>query len=150
MADENEEYVLVKVPTPEQLREISASYGLNLSEADVASFLGLAEGVMASYRRLDELVEPVPENGYPRSGSYRPEPEENPLGAWYWRCRIPGSGVGLLAGKRFAIKDNVCVAGVPMMNGTSVLEGYIPEADATVVTRILDAGGEVLGKAVCE
>ncbi len=141
---------MVKVPTPEQLREISASYNLNLSDADVASFLGLAEGAMASYRRLDELVEPAPEVKYPRSEAYRPEPEENALGAWYWKCRIPGSGSGPLAGKRVAIKDNVCVAGVPMMNGTSVLEGYVPETDATIVTRILDAGGEILGKAVCE
>src|SRR5215472_14488125 len=37
-----------------------------------------------------------------------------------------------------------------MMNGSSVLEGYVPETDATIVTRILDAGGEILGKAVCE
>ena len=141
---------MVKVPTAEQLREISASYNLNLSDADVASFLGLAEGAMASYRRLDELVEPAPEVKYPRSGAYRPEPEDKPLGAWYWKCRIRGSGGGPLAGKRVVIKDNVCVAGVPMMNGTAVLEGYVPEADATIVTRILDAGGEILGKAVCE
>ena len=32
----------------------------------------------------------------------------------------------------------------------SVLEGYVPEFDATIVTRILDAGGEIVGKAVCE
>jgi amidase len=31
-----------------------------------------------------------------------------------------------------------------------VLEGYVPEFDATIVTRILDAGGEIVGKAVCE
>jgi amidase len=37
-----------------------------------------------------------------------------------------------------------------MMNGTSTLEGYVPEFDATIVTRILDAGGEIVGKAVCE
>jgi amidase len=48
------------------------------------------------------------------------------------------------------MKDNVCVAGLPMMNGTAVLEDYVPEADATIVTRILDAGGEILGKAVYE
>ena len=27
-----------------------------------------------------------------------------------------------------------------MMNGSTLLEGYIPEVDATIVTRILDAG----------
>ena len=37
-----------------------------------------------------------------------------------------------------------------MMNGTSTLEGYVPDVDATIVTRILDAGGFILGKAVCE
>lgn len=37
-----------------------------------------------------------------------------------------------------------------MMNGSAVLEGYVPEADATIVNRILDAGGEISGKAVCE
>src|SRR4030095_9544780 len=42
------------------------------------------------------------------------------------------------------------VAGVPMMNGASTLEGYIPEVDATVVTRILDAGGTILRQAHCE
>src|SRR5205085_550089 len=87
---------------------------------------------------------------YSRSGSYRPGPEENTLNAWYQRCSIKGAPSGILAGKRIAIKDNVCVAGVPMMNGTSVLEGYAPEFDATIVTRILDAGGEIVGKAVCE
>jgi amidase len=56
----------------------------------------------------------------------------------------------VLAGKRLAIKDNVCVAGVPMMNGASILEGYVPDQDATIITRILVAGGEIAGKAVCE
>jgi amidase len=37
-----------------------------------------------------------------------------------------------------------------MINGTSLLQGYVPDADATVVTRILDAGGTILGKSVCE
>lgn len=41
------------------------------------------------------------------------------------------------------IKDSVCVAGVPMMNGSIIMEGYVPDVDATVVTRILDAGGSL-------
>ena len=41
-------------------------------------------------------------------------------------------------------------AGVPMMIGAQLLEGYVPDVDATVVERILDAGGEIAGKAVCE
>jgi len=37
-----------------------------------------------------------------------------------------------------------------MAAGAGFLEGFVPEADATVVTRILDAGGEIVGKAQCE
>lgn len=37
-----------------------------------------------------------------------------------------------------------------MMNGSRVLEGFVPDVDATVVSRILEAGGRILGKAVCE
>ena len=42
------------------------------------------------------------------------------------------------------------LAEVPMMVGASILEGYVPEIDATVVTRMLDAGGEIAGKAHTE
>ena len=49
-----------------------------------------------------------------------------------------------------AVKDNICLAGVPMMNGASTLEGYVPDIDATVVARMLDAGGTIIGKARCE
>jgi amidase len=47
-------------------------------------------------------------------------------------------------------KDNIMVAGVPMMNGSATLEGYVPDVDATAVTRVLDAGGIVAGKAHSE
>jgi amidase len=141
---------MVKPPTAAQLEEIARGYNLHLDEAEVRSFLGLMEGTLGSYRRLDQLVEPELPVRYPRSGSRWPEPGENPLGAWYRKCSIEGAPEGPLSGKRVAIKDNVCVAGIPMMNGSSALEGYVPEFDATIVTRILDAGAEIVGKAVCE
>ena len=37
-----------------------------------------------------------------------------------------------------------------MMNGSLILEGFVPDIDATVVSRILDAGGNIVGKSVCE
>ena len=58
----------------------------------------------------------------------------------YWKSTIKGAETGKLTGKKVAIKDNVMVAGVPMMNGCRALEGTVPEVDATVVTRLLDAG----------
>ena len=137
-------------PTIEQLRAIGGMYGLHLSEAELEAFRRLMSASFASYHRIDQLAEPALPVRYARTGGYRPEALENPLGAWYQKCSIKGAASGPLAGKRIAIKDNVCVAGVPMMNGSSVLEGYVPDSDATIVTRILDAGGEIVGKAVCE
>jgi amidase len=140
----------VRTPSLDDLREAARQYGLDLTADDLASFRGLMEGSIASYRRLDQLAEPGLPVKHPRTPGYRPGPEENRLNAWYWKCSIVGAPGGRLSGKKVAIKDNVCVAGVPMMNGTAVLEGYVPEVDATIVTRILDAGGEIAGKAVCE
>ncbi len=140
----------VRKPSIDDLRKAATAFHLTLSPEDLTSFWGLTDGVIASYRRLDELAEPRPLVKYPRTTGHRPGGEENKLNAWYWKCSIKGAPTGKLAGRKFAIKDNVCVAGIPMMNGTAVLEGYIPDIDATVVARILDAGGEIAGKAVCE
>ncbi len=63
---------------------------------------------------------------------------------------MKGAGSGKLRGRKIALKDNICLAGMPLRNGSAVLDGFVPNEDATVVTRILDAGGEIVGKAACE
>src|SRR4029079_3655506 len=81
---------------------------------------------------------------------YRPGPEENPRNAWYRKSTVKGAASGKLKGKVVALKDNIMLAGVPMMNGSATLEGYVPDFDATIVTRMLDAGAEIAGKVHCE
>ncbi len=83
---------------------------------------------------------------------HRPSVKENPYGAWAWKCSIKAipSSPGRLAGKKIAIKDNVAVAGIPLQNGSALMKGFIPSIDAIVVTRIIEAGGEIMGKATCE
>ncbi|XP_067945428.1 amidase-like isoform X2 [Watersipora subatra] len=66
------------------------------------------------------------------------------------RIHIKGEPAGLLSGKRIAIKDNIFIAGTPLQNGSKVWSGYTPEFDATVVTRILQEGGTIIGKSTCE
>ena len=140
----------VTVPTSEQLKEVAEDLGLALEEGDVASFLGLLTPNIGAYNLLDAMPDELPQVTYPRTPGYRPGPKENPLNAWYYKSRVTGASRGRLKGKTVALKDNIMLAGVPMMNGASTLEGYVPEIDATVVTRILEAGGEILGKAHCE
>ena len=87
---------------------------------------------------------------YPRTPGYRPTGDENKHNAWYVKTTVEGASRGKLKGKTVVLKDNIMLAGVPMMNGAATLEGYVPDIDATVVTRILDAGGTIVGKAHCE
>src|SRR6201982_3174192 len=99
---------------------------------------------------VDAMPDYLPAVKYPRTPGYKPEGEENKYNAWYVKTTVKGAPRGKLAGKEVVLKDNVCLAGVPMMNGASTLEGYTPDTDATIVTRILDAGGTIVGKSHCE
>jgi amidase len=137
-------------PTLEQLSDIAEEFGMSLDPQALAEYQSLMQATIDAYDVIDNLPEPLPEVKYPRTPGYRPGPEENPLNAWYWKSDVKGAEGGKLAGKTVALKDNVCLAGVPMMNGASTLEGYVPEVDATIVTRLLDAGATIKGKAVCE
>ena len=135
----------VTLPTPDQLKRIAEEMNLALTDSDVASFLALMKPSIDGYNVVDQLPDNLPPVKYPRTPGYRPLPADNAHNAWYYKSKIEGAPQGKLKGKRLVIKDNVMVAGVPMMNGASTLEGYTPEVDATVVTRILDAGGTILG-----
>ncbi|WP_431909764.1 amidase [Amycolatopsis thermoflava] len=134
-------------PSPEELAELAARHGFRLGEADRKSFAGLVEANLAAHEAVERL--------YTRSAPSAPRrdyewPADNPLGAWYVRTRIPPTGEGPLSGREVVIKDNIAVAGVPMMNGSRAVEGFVPRRDATVVSRVLAAGGTIVGKAVCE
>src|SRR6185437_12672194 len=140
----------VQLPSPEQMRDVARQCGLSLSEADVSSFRTLMAGSIGAYNLIDAMPDEVPPVRYPRTPGYRPDPAENTRNAWYRKTTIKGAPGGKLKGKRVAIKDNVMMAGVPMMNGASTLEGFMPDFDTTIVTRILDAGADVTGRTHCE
>ena len=140
----------VRRPTLEQMHDIVTSLHLSMSEREIAEYLDVLEGTFEAYDRVNQLPDYLPPVRYPRTPGYRPGPNENPLNAWAVKAEVRGAPHGPLSGKRIVLKDNICLAGVPMMNGASTLEGYVPDIDATLVTRILDAGGTIVGKAHCE
>ena len=136
----------VKMPTSAELAKVGTELGMNLSDSDIAFFLETFSGNVAAYNLLDTLPDDLPPVKYPRTPGYQPEGEENKYNLWYRKSEIKGAPDGKLKGKKVVLKDNVCVAGVPMMNGASTLEGYVPDVDATIVTRMLDAGATIVGK----
>ena len=57
-----------------------------------------------------------------------------------------GEDPGPLAGVPIALKDNLCTRGLPTTCSSRILEGWRPPYDASVVERIVAAGGIVIGK----
>jgi aspartyl-tRNA(Asn)/glutamyl-tRNA(Gln) amidotransferase subunit A len=62
--------------------------------------------------------------------------------------RMVRSGLdpGPLAGVPVALKDNLCTEGIPTTCSSKILAGWLPPYDATVVTRLRDAGAVAIGK----
>lgn len=140
----------VKRPTLAQMRDMANRFGMSLSDEDLREYSEIMEPYIQAYDRLDATPDNLPPVRYPRAPGHFPDFSENPLNAWYVKTEVRGAPDGPLRGKRIVLKDTVCLAGVPMMNGSSIMEGYTPEIDATIVTRMLDAGAVIVGKAHSE
>ena len=61
-----------------------------------------------------------------------------------------GESPGPLAGVPVAIKDNICTTEGRTSCGSKMLEDYCSPFDATVVTRLQEAGAVVVGKVNCD
>ena len=57
-----------------------------------------------------------------------------------------GEEIGLLAGIPIAIKDNMCMAGVPTTCGSRILENFVPPYESTVTRKLKEAGAVLTGK----
>jgi amidase len=140
---------MIQPPTPDDVRALAREHGLDLSDADVELYRNLMAGSLGALAAIDAAPSGLPATPAGREW-WEPSAAENPHNAWYVRCEIRTRDDGPLAGLRFAAKDNVMVAGLPLLNGSPILEGYVAEMDATIVTRLLDAGAVLAGKAHCE
>ncbi|SDY58669.1 Asp-tRNA(Asn)/Glu-tRNA(Gln) amidotransferase subunit GatA [Tindallia californiensis] len=60
--------------------------------------------------------------------------------------RARGEKTGALAGVPLAVKDNICTEGIPTTCASKMLENFIPPYNATVVQKIYEADGIMIGK----
>ncbi|KAL1305494.1 hypothetical protein AAFC00_002369 [Neodothiora populina] len=122
-------------------------------EQDYTTLLAALHDCAESVAALDDFHPPTDIERFPRVKVHRPTADENVLGhAWAHTFTIKDSmeNNGLLSGKTACLKDCICVKGVPQLLGTSIIDPWIPEADATVVRWVLESGAEIVGTAHCE
>jgi amidase len=140
---------MYRVPDEAEIRAAAEKLGIRLGPDELPVYRKyLAQQLGA----LDEFVQSAADEVRPpmlaprRAPGHRPAADQDPFNVWAWQCRIDGEVAGLLAGKTVSFKDNIPVAGIPMSMGAFPLDGFVPDIDATVVTRVLAAGGTVVGK----
>ena len=140
-----------KLPTSE-VESLCTKAGLTAPEShidDWATLLGALDQSVQFVLGEEDYVPKIDLTKYPRTDIHIPT--DTNKGGWATKCTAkavePKSD--LLKGKTVALKDNVALAGVRCTNGTEAME-WTPTFDATVATRIMDAGGIITGKAACE
>ncbi|KAI3394753.1 hypothetical protein diail_2282 [Diaporthe ilicicola] len=138
----------------DEITSLAARAGLTLKDGHAKDYSAMTSAFedLVSSLGDDKPLFPRPDlNKYPRQDVHIPEPKDTDGGGWATKVTIRATSPTskLLCGKTVAIKDNTAVAGVRCTNGSTMVD-WTPEVDATVVTRILDAGGLILGKSACE
>ncbi|KAJ5360716.1 Amidase [Penicillium concentricum] len=129
--------------------------GLTIDPTESQDFHTLLAAVHDCAESIAALpdYQPVPNQiKYPRENVRRPSAEEQVFGqAWAHRFLIRGNPEGgPLAGTSVSLKDVIAVAGVPQLLGSDIIPSWTPTTDATVVTRLLEAGADIHGTSTCE
>jgi amidase len=133
----------------EDVIELATRFGIHLTAPEARIFANRLEGQVDDMEQFLELrIEEhrPPLRHFHRDPGYRPTATEDPLNVFIRKCRVTGSDVGPLAGRTIGLKDHIAVASVPMTLGSYFMDGYTPTFDATIVTRLLDAGATIVGK----
>lgn len=138
----------------ESLRETAASLHIKVPAKEEKDYLYLLTALDATAQELLSLPDYDPNATdttiFPRTDVHRPSTAENPCNGWSHKFSLkaqPPIRDGILSGRTVVVKDNVGVATIPSALGTDVITGYTPTMDATVVTRVVSAGGHVVGTA---
>jgi amidase len=136
------------------LSSLASKYGLTIPKGHQSDYSALLSGLNACAKEVLALEDYYPKvdlSLYPRTNIHRPTPEESDKGGWATKATVKSTKPtsDLLKGVTVTLKDNIALAGMPCTNGTGTIN-WIPEVDATLATRILDAGGIITGKAACE
>lgn len=149
----------------DDIRSLAAEFNIKLEAgSDEKAYLTLlqsAEAIYEYFETIEDYIHPglVPVATESERSYWRPRQEDNVLNAWSHRCELKAARPesSLLVGRSVAFKDNISVGGLPTTLGTRPClvsreaKTYpISTIDASVVSRVLDAGATVKGTTTCE
>lgn len=134
----------------DQLLKLNVSL-LPEEREDFQSFLAAAHETAKAVEAMEDYKPPTDLVRFPRK-AIEPVLGKDELGAWVYKFDLQDEKMndGPLRGVTVCVKDCICVAGIPQVMGTDCWEPWIPSADATVVTRLLEAGAKIIGTSNCE
>jgi amidase len=146
------------------LQDAAFKLGITISDGpDAEDYLNLLQSVEAVMKKIQSSEDYIHPSLSPietaNARSYwGPPSEDNLLNAWRHRCELVAASPTstALRGKTIAIKDNICIGGLPTTVGTFTellcTDGRLPISpiDATVVSRVLAAGAALKGSSNCE
>jgi amidase len=140
---------MLRRPDVDEVMSYGRALGLDLTPTEARIMQSRMMDTIDALEAFNELR--VEEHRPPlrftdRDAGSRPGEGEDPLNVFIRKCRIQGAAEGPLRGKTIGLKDHISVAGVPLTFSSHMMDGYIPDFDATIVTRLLDAGGTITGK----
>lgn len=140
---------MLRVPDIEEVEALGRDLGFNFTHEEASVLQPKFVNALRRLNRLSEMwigEEHALAHGDLSRRSWRLTKEQDPLNAFTWACRVEGAPEGALSGKTVGLKDNIALAGVPLTMGSHFMDGYIPDFDAAVVTRLLAHGATILGK----
>ena len=132
----------IRRPSTDRLHKLASANHFSISSDEEGSYTTLFNHILEQYDALE--ASPVAQRVPPaRDPGHRPAPHENFCNSFVRKLSIRGESEGPLHGKRIGIKDNISIAGVPMTCGSDVVD-FTPQHDATIVSRLLSAGAEIV------
>ena len=140
---------MLRRPDVDEVMEYGRALGFDLTPLEARMIQARMMQTIDTLEAFDEMrvEERRPPLTYTdRDPGSRPSDEDDPLGVFIRRCRVAGAPSGPLHGKTVGLKDHIALAGVPLTFSSHMMDGYVPDFDATVVTRLLDAGATIVGK----
>lgn len=151
--------------TSEDVISCAAKLGFQVKSEELDAHRVLLAAAYETFEELAALPDYEPQAIKPRcrpSNIRQVSEKSNEIGnSWSYRCILEKDvsrnqhpslekATGLLGGKNIVVKDNICIAGIPQVYGADAIESWIPSYNATVVSRIVEAGGSIVGTATCE